>query len=124
MVRNESLPEGETRLVQAGANGKQELTYRRILEDNVEISRSVVKAVILQDALPEILVMIGAQSSVCAAAGPRQTGYLAGGNAWIIDSSTANRTALVTTGDLDGRIFKLSPNGTFLIFTQVDQATR
>lgn len=117
VVRNESLPEGETRLVQAGVNGKQELTYRRILEDNVEISRSVVETVILQDALPEI-VMVGAQSSFAPLPVPGKLAYLAGGNAWIIDSSTANRTALVTTGDLDGRIFKLSPNGTFLIFTR------
>ena len=33
VVRNESLPEGETRLVQAGVNGLQELTYRQVLED-------------------------------------------------------------------------------------------
>jgi hypothetical protein len=117
VVRNESLPEGETRLVQAGVNGRQELTYRRVLEDNVEISRSVVKTVILQESLPEI-VMIGAQSSYAPLPVPGKLAYLAGGNAWIIDTSTANRTALVTTGDLDGRIFKLSPNGTFLIFTR------
>lgn len=117
VVRNESLPEGETRLVQAGVNGLQELTYRRVLEDEVEISRSVVKTIILQDALPEI-VMVGAQLSFAPLPVPGKLAYLAGGNAWVIDTSTANRTALVTTGDLDGRIFKLSPNGTYLIFTR------
>jgi resuscitation-promoting factor RpfB len=117
VVRNESLPEGETRLVQAGANGRQELTYRRVLEDDVEISRSVVKTVILQEALPEIM-MVGAQTSFAPLPIPGKLAYLAGGNAWIIDTSTANRTALVTTGDLDGRIFKLSPNGMYLIFTR------
>src|SRR5512142_1413952 len=110
VVRNESLPEGETRLVQAGVNGKQELTYRQVLEDGVEISRSIVKTVTLQDALPEI-VMVGAQSSFAPLPIPGKLAYLSGGNAWVIDTSTANRTALVTTGDLDGRIFKLSPNG-------------
>ena len=117
IVRNESLPEGEQRLVQAGVNGKQELTYRRVLQDGVEISRSVVKTVILQDALPEI-VMVGMQSSFAPLPIPGKLAYLAGGNAWIIDTSTANRTALVTTGDLDGRIFRLSPQGTYLIFTR------
>src|SRR6266498_191479 len=117
VVRNESLPDGETRLVQSGVNGKQELTYRRVLEDGVEISHSVVKTVTLQDALPEI-VMIGAQSSFAPLPIPGKLAYLAGGNAWVIDTSTANRTALVTTGDLDGRIFKLSPTGTYLIFTR------
>jgi len=117
VVRNESLPEGETRLVQAGVNGQQELTYRRVLEDGVEISRSIVKTVSLQDALPEI-VMVGSQSSFAPLPVPGKLAYLAGGNAWIIDTSTANRTALVTTGDLDGRIFKLSPKGTYLIYTR------
>jgi hypothetical protein len=117
VVRNESLPEGETRLVQEGLNGLQELTYRRVLENEEEISKAVVKSVILQEAVPEI-VMIGAQSSFAPLPVPGKLAYLAGGNAWIIDTSTANRTALVTTGDLDGRIFELSPNGGFLIFTR------
>jgi len=117
VVRNESLPEGETRLVQAGVNGLEELTYRRVLEDNVEISKSIVKSVILQEAVPEIM-MVGAQSSFAPLPIPGRLVYLAGGNAWSIDTSTANRTALVTTGDLDGRIFELSPNGNYLIFTR------
>lgn len=117
VVRNESLPEGETRLVQEGSNGTQELTYRRVLENDVEISKNVVKSVILQEAVPEI-VMVGAQSSFAPLPIPGKMAYLAGGNAWIIDTSTANRTPLVTTGDLDGRIFKLSPNGTYLLYTR------
>src|SRR6266540_4764446 len=117
VVRNESLPEGETRLVQAGVNGKQELTYRRVLENGAEISHSIVKSVTLQEAIPEIM-MVGAQSSFAPLPIPGHLVYLAGGNAWIIDTSTANRTALVTTGDLDGRIFELAPNGSYLIFTR------
>jgi len=117
VVRNESLPDGQTRLVQEGVNGKEELTFRRVLENGAEISKSVVKTVILQDAQPEI-IMVGAQTSFAPLPIPGKLAYLAGGNAWIIDSSTANRTALVTTGDLDGRIFKLSPNGAYLLFTR------
>ncbi|MEP7134709.1 MAG: G5 domain-containing protein [Chloroflexota bacterium] len=117
VARNESLPEGETRLVQAGVNGKKELTYRIVSENGVETSKSVVKSVILQDAAPEI-VMVGAQSSFAPLPIPGKLVYLAGGNAWIIDTSTANRTPLVTTGDLDGRIFELSPAGNYLIFTR------
>jgi len=117
VVRNESLPEGETRLVQAGVNGLQELTYRIVIEDGEEISRSIVKSVTLQEGAPEI-VMIGAQSSFAPLPIPGKIAYLAGGNAWIIDTSTANRTPIVTTGDLDGRIFFLSPNGSYLVFTR------
>lgn len=117
VVRNESLPDGETRLVQAGVNGLQELTYRIVFENNEEISRSVVKSVILSEGAPEI-VMVGAQSSFAPLPVPGKIAYLAGGNAWIIDTSTANRTPIVTTGDLDGRIFFLSPNGNYLVFTR------
>ncbi|HLA07649.1 MAG TPA: G5 domain-containing protein [Anaerolineales bacterium] len=117
VVRNESLPEGESRLVQAGTNGLQELTYRRVLENEIELSKSVVKSVIIKEALPEIM-MIGAQSSFAPLPIPGKLAYLSGGNAWIIDTSTANRIPLVTTGDLDGRIFKLAPNGSYLIYTR------
>jgi hypothetical protein len=117
VVRNETLPEGETRLVQAGVNGLEEITYRRILEDKVEISKSEVKTVVLNDALPEI-VMVGAQSSFTPLNIPGIVAYLAGGNAWIMEGSTANRRVIVSSGDLDGRIFSLSPNGDFLVFTR------
>jgi hypothetical protein len=117
IVRNETLPEGETRLVQAGTNGLEELTYRRILEDEVEVSKNIVKSVVLSEALPEI-VMVGAQASFVPLNIPGTLAYLAGGNAWIMEGSTANRRVIVSTGDLDGRIFTLSPNGEYLVFTR------
>lgn len=117
VVRNESLPEGETRLVQAGVNGLQEITYRRVVENGTEMSRSIVKTVILVESLPEV-VMIGAQASFAPLPIPGKLVYLAGGNAWLMESSTANRIPIVTFGDLDGRIFELSPRGDYLIFTR------
>ena len=117
IIRNETLAEGETRLVQAGTNGLEEVTYRRILEDNLEISKTEVKTVVLKEALPEI-VMVGAQSSFAPLNIPGTIAYLAGGNAWILEGSTANRRIIVSTGDLDGRIFTLSPNGEYLVFTR------
>lgn len=117
MIRNETLPEGETRLVQAGVNGLKEVTVRRILEDGVETSSNEVKSVVLENAIPEI-VMVGAQASFTPLTIPGTLVYLAGGNAWLMDGSTANRRLIVNTGDLDGRIFTLSPNGEYLIFTR------
>ena len=117
VVRNETLPEGETRLVQAGVNGLEEITYRRILEDKIETSKTVVKSIILKEALPEI-VMVGSQASFVPLNIPGTIAYLAGGNAWIMEGSTANRRVIVSTGDLDGRIFTLSPNGEYLVFTR------
>lgn len=117
VVRNESLPEGQQRLVQAGVNGQQEITYQRVLEDGVEVSKTAVKTVILQNAVPEI-VMVGAQSSFAPLPIPGKIAYLAGGNAWVMDTSTANRRLLVNTADLDGRIFSLSADGGYLLFTR------
>lgn len=116
-VRNEILPEGETRLVQGGVNGMEEVTYRIILEDGVEVSKTIVKTVVLKEALPEI-VMVGSQASYTPLNIPGTLAYLAGGNAWIMEGSTANRRVIVSTGDLDGRIFTLSPNGEYLVFTR------
>jgi hypothetical protein len=117
IARNESLPVGETRLVQPGVNGLQELTYRILYEDGQEASRSVVKSVILQAALPEI-VMTGAQSAYAPLVIPGKLAYLAGGNAWLMEGTTANRRPLVTSGDLDGRIFSVSPDGKWLLFSR------
>ncbi len=117
VVRNESLPEGQQRLVQAGVTGQQEVTYRIILEDGVEASKTVVKTVVLQEAVAEIM-MVGAQASFAPLPIPGKIAYLAGGNAWIMDTSTANRRLLVNTGDLDGRIFALSPDGGYVLYTR------
>ncbi len=111
------MPEGQTRLVQQGENGRQELTYHIVLQDGMQMKKDEFKTIVLQDALPEIM-MVGVQTSFAPLPVPGKLAYLSGGNAWLIDTSTANRTPLVTTGDLDGRIFKLSPNGDYLLYTR------
>jgi hypothetical protein len=95
----------------------QEITFRKVIEDGIEISRSSVKTVSLKEAQPEI-VMVGAQSSFTPLNIPGRLVFLSAGNAWILEGSTANRRLMVSTGDLDGRIFELSPNGEYLIYTR------
>jgi len=116
-LRNESLPSGETRLIQAGQNGLDEITIRHVFENNVDTGSSVVSENLLQQAVPEI-VMIGVQSPFAPLSIPGKLVYLSGGNAWIMDGSTSLRQPLVTSGDLDGYIFSLSPNGAWLLFTR------
>ena len=117
IVRNESLPEGETRLIQLGQNGLREITYRSVYRDGEEEKHELIKSVILQDAVPEIK-MVGVQTVFAPIPIPGIIAYLSGGNAWIMEDSTANRRALVTTGDLDGRVFALSPNAGWLLFSR------
>jgi len=116
-VQNESLPEGQQLLVQPGVNGLQLLTYRRVLENGVEVSRSLFKSDVSIEAIPEIL-MIGIQAPFTPVPIPGRLVYLSGGNAWLIETDTGNRTPLITSGDLDGRVFNLSGDGDFLLFTR------
>jgi Tol biopolymer transport system component len=116
-VRNESLPAGTTRLTQPGVNGLQENTYRRVLEDGIEKSNTIVRSVIVQEPVAEI-VMVGSQTPFASMTIPGRIVYLMGGNAWVMEGTTANRRPVVTTGDLDGQIFSLSPDGNWLIFTR------
>lgn len=119
-LRNEALPEGERRLVQAGSNGQQEITYRVVYEDNTEITRSAVRSTILVEAVPEI-VMVGTQSPYAPVSFPGRIVYLQGGNAWEMDGVTGDRRPVVTTGDLDGRVFSLSDDQSWLLFTRTEE---
>lgn len=116
-LRNESMPEGESRLVQPGVNGIQETTYRHLYENSKEVSTSPVKTVTIKEAVPEIM-MIGTQSPFGSYPLPGKLVYLLNGNAWLIEGTTGNRRPIVTTGDLDGSVFSLSPDGAWLLFTR------
>ncbi len=116
-VYSESLPKDQKMPVQQGINGIQQNTYRRVYEDNVEVSRSLFKTETIREPQAEIWI-IGRQSNFRSVTIPGRLVYLSNGNAWIMEDSTAIRRPLVTSGDLDGRIFTLSPNGDWLLFTR------
>jgi resuscitation-promoting factor RpfB len=117
-VRTELLPDGETRISQPGENGLREITFRRLYEDNVLAGDpSIVKSVVMVQPVSEIM-LVGAQSPFAPLQIPGKLAYISGGNAWLMDGSTANRRTVITSGDLDGRVFSLSPNGDWLLFTR------
>lgn len=116
-VRNESLPEGQTLLIQPGINGIQQITYRIVEENGLETSNTIFKSVSLSDPLPEI-IMVGVQTPFTAIPISGTMVYLTAGNAWIMEGTTGERRPLITTGDLDGRVFSLSPDGEWLLYTR------
>ena len=116
-VKNESLPEGQTLIIQPGINGKKEITHRLLYENGQQISRSIVIETVIDEAQPEI-VMVGVQSPFTPVTIPGKIVYLSAGNAWVIEGNTGERRPVVTTGDLDGRIFNLSPKTDWLLFTR------
>ena len=116
-IRNEALPEGERRLLQPGQNGRQEITYRILEQAGEEVSRVPVQSVVVEAPVAEI-VMIGAQAVYSNLPLDGTLAYLASGNAWVMRGSTGSRRPLVVSGDLDGRVFRLSPDGRWLLFTR------
>lgn len=118
-VRNESMASGSEMLIQKGVNGLKEITYRRVYEDGVEVSSEpiAVKSVIIKEPQPEIR-MVGVQAPFAPLAIPGQIIYLRDSNVWKIQESTHQREALLTLGDLDGRVFSISEDGNWLLFTR------
>jgi resuscitation-promoting factor RpfB len=116
VVRNEAFPPDETRLVQAGRNGRQEITYRVVTEDGLEVSHSPIKAALLEEPQAEIL-MIGSNTAFLDVPIAGLLAYADGGNAWILSGDTGNRLPRTASGDLDSRVFALSPDGQWLLYS-------
>ena len=120
MVRNESLPVEKEMLIQKGENGLQEITYRRVYENGIEVSSEpiAVKSIIVKEPVPEIR-MVGVQAPFAPVSITGQLLYIRDGNVWAIEEATNKRRPVLTTGDLDGRIFSISSDGTWMLFTRL-----
>lgn len=116
-VKNESLPNGQSVLIQAGVNGKLSSTYRVIKEDGSVVSKTLITTDTLVEAKPEIM-MIGVQSPFSSIPIDGILAYITSSNAWVMETTTGNRRPVVTTGDLDGRIFSISEDRKWLLFSR------
>ncbi len=116
-VRSEMLAAGTRRLLQAGRNGLEEVTYSVHTEDGVEVSRAPVRRVVLEESVPEI-ILAGAQAQSATVNLPGTLAYLESGSAWVMRGTSREREAIAVNGDLDGRVFALSPDGSWLTATR------
>jgi len=119
----ELLPEGVEKFdpLLKGKNGLQEITYRIVYENNIEVSRNPIKYVFIEEPQPQI-ILYGVQKSHTPLPIPGRLVYLSDGNAWMLEATSANCSPVVSTGDLDGRVFSLSGNGEWLLFTRRAEA--
>ena len=109
-MRNRALPAGESRLIQPGQNGLEEVVYRVTREDGKEVRRKEVQRRVIRQAMDEIMMV----SSAGQAASVPITGtvaYISSGNAWVMRNNSGAARPLTTSGDLDQRVFSLSPDG-------------
>ena len=121
-VRDTSIPAGETRLLEPGVVGVEELAYRVTFEDGVEIERRLLQTVMLQDPRTEV-ILIGVQPELKHVPITGTVAYVANHNVWVMRTSSPNQWRLTHSGDLDGRVFALSPGGSHLLFTRVPTET-
>jgi hypothetical protein len=82
-VINEALPAGETRLIQLGVNGEDEITYRITLENDIEVERTQVSRLPISEPVDEIIA-VGAQDRLEPAPIDGVVAYLSAGNAWVM----------------------------------------
>jgi hypothetical protein len=113
----ENLPVGQEQLLQAGKNGLKEVVSVRVFENGQEVSLSEVSSLEIEEKVDEI-ILVGVQSAIAPRELPSPLVYIANGNAWMMDQSTANRYLIVSTGDLDGRVFSLSDSNRWLLFSR------
>jgi len=116
-VRDATLPTGQSKVLQPGHNGTLSLTFRVTLEDGVQTERVQVRNEVIEPAVSEV-VLVGVANAFSSTPFSGTIAYIANNNAYVMRQSTSNRRALTTSGDLDGRVLALSPDGKWLLFTR------
>jgi hypothetical protein len=123
LVRDETYPQNQIRVVQLGTNGTVAITYTVTLEEGKETARRETGRRVITSPKDEILA-IGTQGSLRPVTlSPGTIVYLANGNAFVMRHSSSEKRALTTTGDLDGRVFSLSLDGRYLVFSRAANET-
>lgn len=116
-VRDATVPAGQSRVIQSGRNGELEVTYRLTFEDGAQTERVETRREITEQPVTEV-VLVGIDNGLDAITFSGTIAYLANNNAFVMRQAASNRRALTTSGDLDGRVVSLSPDGRWLLFTR------
>jgi Tol biopolymer transport system component len=122
-VRNESMSSDDPPLIiQGGRPGIEEVTIRIVYHDGLEHSRQETSATIIEQAKDEIM-MVGVGAATGGADFPGTLGFISGGNSIVFRGTSAFPEQLNTGGELDHRVFSLSPDGNQLLYTRATTDT-
>ena len=122
IVHDTSIPDGDTQLLEPGVTGIEELTYRITLEDGIEVDRRLTRRVTVREPRTEV-ILVGTQPEQRPISITGTVAYIANHNAWVLRRRSSNQRRLTYEGDLDGRVFALSPDGSHLLFTRTATET-
>ncbi len=118
IVRNESMDANAPPIIlQGGKTGLQEETVRIVYRDGLESERWVTQVTLIEPAQDEI-VMIGIGAARGNVTFEGILSYISDGTAVILRGLTAFPEQLDVGGNLDGRVFQLSPSGSHLLYTR------
>jgi len=117
VIRDEGTPRGEKRLLQVGANGEEELIFRVTYEDDVEVKRELVDRRTIKEPQREVIV-VGTRGLLASTTFTGTIAYFAGDNAWVMRHRSGTKRPLTFASDLDHRVFDLSPDSGWLLFTR------
>ncbi|MBP6015899.1 MAG: DUF348 domain-containing protein [Candidatus Promineofilum sp.] len=118
----EMSPDDPPRILQTGAPGLQEVSLRIVFRDGLEAERWPLSVNVVEPAVDEI-VMLGVNSGRETTAVGGRLAYLNNGRAIVLEGSTDLPRQLTIDGSLDGRVFQLSPDGQYLLYTVELEAT-
>ncbi|MBK7919542.1 MAG: G5 domain-containing protein [Chloroflexi bacterium] len=120
IVRNESMTaEDPPLIVQAGKDGLQETTIRIVYRDGLEAERWPTQTAVIEEPQDEI-VMVGIGAAGGNVSFPGVLAYISDGTAVFLRGESAFPEQLAVGGQLDGRVFSLSPSGDYLLYSRVD----
>ena len=109
-------PDDPPRIVQAGTPGLREVSLRIVYRDGLEAQRWPTEVTIIEPPVHEI-VMIGVGADATAMPLSGRLAYIDDGRAILLEGATDAPRQIAIDGALDGRVFQLSPDGDFLLFT-------
>lgn len=114
----EALPPGETRLVQPGQNGTQQVCYRVTIRDGVRSNPVQISSVSLVEPQNSV-IYFGPSGEVDPVTIEGALAYISHNNIWLIrGSSTDGKRQITNTNDADVRGFSVTPDGRQIIFTR------
>jgi Tol biopolymer transport system component len=109
-------PDDPPRIVQTGASGLREVSVRIVYHDGLEVERWPTGVTIIEPPVHEI-VMIGVGSDANAMPLAGRLAYIDDGRAIVLEGATDAPRQIAVDGVLDGRVFQLSPDGEYLLYT-------
>jgi hypothetical protein len=117
IVRDATVPEGVSRLLQSGREGIRARQYQVTIEDGKVVDRVLVSESAVEEPQDEVR-LLGTKPELQAVTISGTLAYLSNQDAWLIRESNLERRRLTHFGDLDGRVFALSHDRTRLLFTR------